>query len=109
LADGTYGGKSFQERNTFVLYYNPSFTQEEIKMPLINVSYSGTYPFFYRKNGVDHAAYTYDPTYHFGADQDFTIEFNIRAKESSQRRDNPVITNKNWNSGSNLGWLVYLQ
>lgn len=107
-ADGTYGGSSFEERNTFVIYSNATFTKKEIKKPLINVDYDGTYPFFYRQNGDDHAAYTDNPAYHFGADQSFTIEFNIRTTYGGGD-DHPVISNKNWSSGSNTGWAIYKQ
>lgn len=108
-ADGTYGGASQEERNNFVLYYNLQLTSSEVKMPLVNVPYSGKFPFFYRENGEDHAAYSGDALYHFGADQDFTIEFNILAGPSDARRDNPIITNKNWNSGNNTGWIIYIE
>lgn len=107
-ANGAYGGNNQDERNSFVINFNGRFLQEEIKMPLVNVLYSGKFPFFYRENGVDHAAYTNDAAYHFGADQDFTISFNILANKSSARRDNPIITNKDWNSGNNIGWLIYM-
>lgn len=108
-ANGEYGGSGLEERNSFVIYYNSQFSTKEIKRPLLNVPYSGKFPFFYRADGLDHAAYTNDASFHFGADQDFTIEFNILANKSGARRDNPIMSNKDWNSGNNIGWLIYLQ
>lgn len=105
---GTYGGSGSDERNTFVLYSNSRFTSQEIRAPLVNVPYNGIYPMFYRSAGTDHAAYTNDPKFHFGADQDFTIEFNIRSTNASGD-DHPVISNKNWGSGSNTGYAIYKQ
>jgi len=107
-ATGDYGGAERDERNTFVLYSNKSFQSKEIKMPLVNVPYDGIYPFFYRADSKDHAAYTSNAAYHFGADQNFTIEFNIRTTYDGGD-DHPVIANKNWGSGSNTGWVIYKQ
>lgn len=104
--EGSYGGKTFNERNTFVVCYNSRFVPKEIVIPPVNVPYQGKYPFFFRKDGYDHAAYTNNPAFLFGTDVDFTVEFNIHTTGSQQ--DNPIITNKNWNSGSNTGWLIFI-
>ena len=106
-SDGTYGGSGFEQRNRFIVYANESFNAKEIIIPNINVPYSGQFPFFYRSGGEDHALYTDNPAYHFGATEDFTVEFNIRLAASEARRDNPIITNKNWNSGANVGWIIF--
>jgi hypothetical protein len=104
--EGTYGGKTFNERNTFVVCYNNRFVPKEIIIPPVNVPYAGKYPFFFRKDGYDHAAYTDNTAYRFGSDVDFTVEFNIHTTGAQQ--DNPIITNKNWNSGSNTGWIIFI-
>ncbi|CAL1519829.1 alkaline phosphatase family protein [Chitinophaga sp. MM2321] len=104
--EGTYGGDSFNERNTFLLYYNKAFTSSTLELPPLNVPYDGTYPFFYRKDGRDHAAYSDNPAFHFGAAQNFTIEFNIQTTYDGGD-DHGVIGNKNWGSGSNTGWIIY--
>lgn len=106
--DGSYGGNSLEERNGFVIYNNTHFSSREVKIPLVNVPYAGTFPFFYRKNGSDHAAYTDNPVYHFGDAQDFTVEFNIRTTNNS-KDDHGIIGNKDWSSGSNIGWMIYKQ
>lgn len=103
---GTYGGNSFNERNTFLVFHNNRFVSKEITMPLVNVPYAGKYPFFYRANNEDHAAYTNNPAFHFGSDVNFTVEFNIHTTGSQQ--DNPIVTNKNWNSGGNTGWIIFI-
>ncbi|MET6998414.1 alkaline phosphatase family protein [Chitinophaga defluvii] len=105
-AAGTYGGNSFNERNTFLVFYNNRFVSKEITMPLVNVPYAGKYPFFYRADNKDHAAYTNNPAFHFGSDVSFTVEFNIHTTGSQQ--DNPIVTNKNWNSGGNTGWIIFI-
>lgn len=106
-ATGSYGGSSYAERNTFVIYNHASFVKKELKAPFVNVDYTGRFPYFERKDGYDHAAYSNSSMYLFGADVSFTVEFNILSPLGAQR-DNPVITNKNWNSGGNRGWLVLL-
>ncbi|SEW36704.1 LamG-like jellyroll fold domain-containing protein [Chitinophaga arvensicola] len=103
---GTYGGSSFAERNNFLLYYNRSFTGKMQEMPLLNVPYEGTFPFFYRKDGKDHAAYTKDEAFHFGDAQNFTIEFNIQTTYAGGD-DHGIVSNKNWGSGGNIGWVIY--
>lgn len=105
---GDYGGDGSDERNTFILYNNAAFTSQEIKAPIVNVPYDGVYPMFYRSGGIDHAAYTNNAAFHFGADQSFTIEFNIWSTNSSGD-DHAVVSNKNWGSGSNTGYAVYKQ
>ena len=106
---GSYGENNAAARNTFVIYFNSAFSAKEIKMPLVNVPYDGTYPFFERTGNVDHAAYTNNPAYHFGSDKDFTIEFNINTLTSgSESYQNPIVSNKNWDDGKNPGWVVYL-
>jgi len=104
---GTYGGNSFNERNTFLIFQNSRFISREITMPLVNIPYAGKYPYFYRKDGKDHAAYSHNPSFHFGADINFTVEFYIHTNGTGE--DNPIITNKNWNSGNNTGWLIYTE
>ncbi|MBO9732132.1 MAG: DUF4983 domain-containing protein [Chitinophaga sp.] len=103
---GTYGGSSFPERNNFLLYYNQRLTGQVLELPPVNVPYEGSFPFFYRKDGKDHAAYSNDPLFHFGATQDFTIEFNIQTTYDGDD-DHGVIANKNWGSGGNIGWVIY--
>lgn len=104
--EGVYGGSSFAERNNFLLYYNQRFAGQAQEMPLLNVPYEGSFPFFYRKDGKDHAAYSNDAAFHFGAAQDFTIEFNIQTTYDGTD-DHGVIANKNWGSGANTGWIIY--
>ncbi|HEY9262788.1 LamG-like jellyroll fold domain-containing protein, partial [Chitinophaga sp.] len=104
--EGTYGGSSFAERNNFLLYYNPRLTRQVQEIPALNVPYEGTFPFFYRRDGLDHAAFSNDAAFHFGAAQDFTIEFNIQTTYAGGD-DHGIIANKNWGSGSNTGWVIY--
>lgn len=104
--EGTYGGSSFAERNNFLLYYNTRLSRQVQEMPPLNVPYEGTFPFFYRKDGKDHAAFSNDAAFHFGDAQDFTIEFNIQTTYDGDD-DHGIIANKNWGSGGNTGWVIY--
>lgn len=105
--EGTYGGDTDAERNTFVIYSIPGLPGAQIELPQVNVPYSGTYPYFATKSGEIGLAYSDDPSFKFGNNEDFTVEFLIKTTGSSS--DNPIITNKNWGSGSNTGWLIYLE
>lgn len=103
---GAYGGDTFAERNSFLIYWNKSFTGKQLEMPLLNVPYEGTFPFFYRKDGKDHAAYSDNPAFLFGDAQNFTIEFNIKTTYTGGD-DHGIVANKNWDSGANTGWVIY--
>ncbi len=108
LETGEYGGNSFKERNIFLLYYHPGFTSRLVEMPAVNVPYDGHYMFFDRAASQDRSAYTNNPAYRFGAEQNFTIEFNIQSTYTGGT-DHPVISNKNWGSGGNQGYVIYKQ
>jgi len=105
-SDGIYGGKTDEERNTFVLYNNTQFISKEIKRPLINVPYDGVYPYFYGAGANTHAAYSDNPIYQFGTDQDFTVEFNIRTQGPPTY--NSIIATKDWITGTTQGWVIYI-
>lgn len=98
----SHGGGNLTERDIFSIYSNPSFTPQQIsKTQSQNTS---TY------NRLNFPAGTYakpsvQSGFNFGANQDFTIEFWV--KPNANYSSDPVfISNKNWNSGNNKGFVI---
>ncbi|MBM7419478.1 MULTISPECIES: LamG-like jellyroll fold domain-containing protein [Chryseobacterium] len=98
----SHGGGNLVERDIFSIYSNPSFTSQQISKT--EIQNNATY------NRVNFPAGTYakpnsQTNFNFGANQDFTIEFWI--KPNANYSSDPVfIGNKNWNSGSNKGFVI---
>lgn len=97
-----HGGGNLSERNIFTIYSNPNLTPQQIsKMDIdSNITF----------NQLNFPAGTYaKPTnqvpFNFGANQDFTIEFWVKPNASFSS-DPVMISNKNWNSGKNKGFVI---
>lgn len=101
-ADGTYGGGTGAERNTFSVYYNPQLTKTLISRPFYNVPFEGNFIQF--SNSGNRYALTNSPAFRFGV-QDFTVE--LRVKTTGGGSDPAYIGNKNWASGANPGWVIF--
>ncbi|WBV55167.1 alkaline phosphatase family protein [Chryseobacterium daecheongense] len=97
-----HGGGNLSERNIFTIYSNPNLTPQQIsKMDIdSNITF----------NQLNFPAGTYakpanQVPFNFGANQDFTIEFWVKPNASFSS-DPVMISNKNWNSGKNKGFVI---
>ncbi|KPH12194.1 alkaline phosphatase family protein [Chryseobacterium sp. ERMR1:04] len=99
----THGGGDIAERNVFTIFSNPNFTPQQISKTTLE----STKTF----NQLNFPAGTYArPTnqapFNFGATQDFTIEFWVKANGNIPN-DHPVMmSNKNWENGKNKGFVI---
>ena len=99
-----HGGGTINERTIFNIYANDNFTSQNlIRIP---ISQSHTYNEAHFNAGsyaipVNQSAFT------FGATQNFTIEFWVKA--SLYTGDPSFISNKDWNSGLNAGFVISAQ
>ena len=91
-----HGGDSYQEKNIFTVFYNKNFTPKEIVPPSSTLK-------AVRFPGAGYYAYT-DSLYNFDDFSKFTVQFQIRT--SGLESDPPFITNKDWHSGGNPGWVI---
>ncbi len=99
-----HGRGSIDERSIFTIYNNPAFVAEQLNRDSISTTNTadelqldaGTYA-----RPIDQAAFA------FGASQDFTIEFWV--KPTDYTGDPAFISNKNWNSGLNTGFVISAQ
>lgn len=94
-----HGGGTLDERSIFNIFHNDNFTTQEInRETFVNPT---TF------NEAQFSAGTFaqpqdQSLFEFGTNQDFTIEFWIKAE--SYTGDPSFISNKNWNSGFNTGF-----
>ena len=103
----SHGGSSMEEENVFfiasgknvetiVIERDSSFIVDDVMNCLgdsVELHFDGDNDF------VEIPA---DPIFNFGADQDFTIECRVRTSVSG---DVAIVTNKDWNSGVNKGFV----
>ena len=99
-----HGIGTLEERTIFNIYSNPNFTQQELARD--SVTQSATF------NEAQFAPQAYaqpaDQTpFVFGSTQNFTIEFWVKA--SAYTDDPAFISNKNWASGMNKGFVISAQ
>ena len=99
-----HGGGTLEERTIFTIYSNPTFTSEIVSRN--EISNLETY------NEGHFIAGTYaipqnQTPFSFGTSQDFTIELWVKA--SSYTGDPSFISNKDWNSGLNEGFVLCAQ
>jgi hypothetical protein len=92
-----HGGSSYDEQNIFSIYYNKNFETREIKKPQT----ASTFVKFLQSG---QRAWTGNAFYNFDNFLQFTVEFKMRS--SGLNSDPPFITNKNWGSGGNKGWVI---
>lgn len=100
-----HGGASLDERRIFVIFSGDNFPNQELENNYtdspsdasngLNLNQSNVY------GTLDHPVYT------FGEGQDFTIE--MRLKSNGWTGDPSIISDKDWNSGYNPGFVLALQ
>ncbi|ASW75390.1 hypothetical protein IQ37_02380 [Chryseobacterium piperi] len=100
--DNGHGGGNLSERSIFTIYSNPNFTPQQISRSVIETNTT--------HNQLNFPAGTYaKPTnqtpFNFGTAQDFTIEFWVKPNANFSS-DPTMISNKNWNSGKNKGFVI---
>lgn len=103
----SHGGNSIQERNIFIIVSGDGIPYEEIVAdsvltvipPAFNCMGDSTELYF---DGDAFAQTTVSEMFDFGVDEDFTVECRVRTGESA---DVAIITDKDWDSGYNPGWV----
>lgn len=96
-----HGGGSLEERTIFTIYSNPDFVQQEFNRTVSSNTSTfneAHFPAQSYAEPVDQSSLL------FGATQDFTIEFWVNADTFSG--DPAFISNKDWNSGLNKGFVI---
>lgn len=97
-----HGGGNLSERNIFNIYSNPGFTPQQISKTILEANKTF--------NQLSFPAGTYakpanQTPFNFGTSQDFTIEFWVKPN-AAYSSDPVMISNKNWASGSNKGFVI---
>lgn len=98
--NNSHGGDSFSEKNIFTIFYNKHFNSREITAP------SNPWKTIHFQS-EDEFAYSTDTAFNFDKLSQFTVQFQI--KSSGLNSDIPFITNKDWNSGGNPGWVICIR
>jgi len=99
-----HGGGTINERTIFNIYANDNFTSQNlIRIP---ISQSHTYNEAHFNAG-SYAIPGNQSVFAFGTTQNFTIEFWVKA--SLYTGDPSFISNKDWNSGLNAGFVISAQ
>ena len=96
-----HGGGTLEERSIFNIFHNDNFTTQEIsRETFVNPTTfnEAQFPAGTFAQPLDQSLFE------FGTNQDFTIEFWIKAE--SYTGDPSFISNKNWNSGLNTGFVI---
>lgn len=96
-----YGGDAYEEKNIFVVFYNKSINTREIVPPastlkVLNFQNDGQFASI--SNTADDGFLDFDQ---YGG---FTAQLEV--KSSHLTADDPFLTNKDWNSGRNQGWVM---
>jgi len=98
---GSHGGTSYEERNIFTIFNNKNFTSTKIEKPVDpTTSITGSFANF---NANNKYASTTNALYNFGTSS-FTVE--CRVKTSGYSSDPSLVSNKNWASGKNRGFVI---
>ncbi|KVV15529.1 DUF4983 domain-containing protein [Flavobacterium sp. TAB 87] len=98
---GSHGGSSYQERNIFTIFHNKNFTSNKIEKPVDTTTpITGKFANF---NANSVYASTNNSLYNFGTSS-FTVE--CRVKTSTYSSDPSLVSNKNWASGKNRGFVI---
>jgi hypothetical protein len=95
-----HGGSSYAEQNIFTVFYNKNFLSREV-VPPVNTLKATKY------QSIGEYAYVDDAALNFDNYPQFTIQFEIRSPEMKNSNGPVLIGNKDWNSGRNIGWVVY--
>lgn len=101
----SHGGASLDERTIFTIFSGDNFPNEEIIAEYDEVESDASFAMNMNQTNVygilDH------PVYEFGENEDFTIE--LRFKTNGWTGDPSIISDKDWNSGFNPGFILALQ
>ncbi|MEO6177112.1 MAG: DUF4983 domain-containing protein [Flavobacterium circumlabens] len=98
---GSHGGSSYEERNIFTIYNNKNFTSAKIEKPVDpTTTITGKFVNF---NSNSIYTSTTNALYNFGTSS-FTVE--CRVKTSGYSSDPSLVSNKNWVSGKNRGFVI---
>jgi predicted AlkP superfamily pyrophosphatase or phosphodiesterase len=99
LANG-HGGGELTERDIFTIFSSPLLTPTVLTKSIVtsNQTINTT-----NLNASAYASPINQTPFNFGSNQDFTIEFWV--KPTSYTADAPMLGNKNWNSGTNKGFV----
>ncbi|MET0944512.1 MAG: DUF4983 domain-containing protein [Flavobacterium sp.] len=98
---GSHGGTSYEERNIFTIFNNKNFTSTKIEKSVDpTTSITGSFANF---NANNKYASTTNALYNFGTSS-FTVE--CRVKTSGYSSDPSLVSNKNWASGKNRGFVI---
>jgi len=102
----SHGGASFVERNIFYFASKAGRTATEMaKTAVLTNSNCMPDTLGLRMAGAtDYASVPNNALFQFGTSQDFTIE--LRIKTAGWTGDPSFVGNKNWNSGSNKGFVI---
>ncbi|RUT72475.1 DUF4983 domain-containing protein [Flavobacterium cupreum] len=98
---GSHGGSSYEERNIFTIFSNKNFTPAKIEKPVDPTT--GITGKFANFNSNSIYASTTNALYNFGS-SGFTVE--CRVKTSGYSSDPSLVSNKNWASGKNRGFVI---
>ena len=97
----SHGGSSFEERNIWMIASGDQIPNQEIT-PDTTITQSGNVLDF---NGTDNYATVGNlPLFDFGSTLDFSIE--VRVKTSGFSGDPSIVSNKDWDSGNNKGFII---
>lgn len=99
-----HGGGTLEERTIFTVYNNPSFTMQEIVRDSVSTNITFSEAAF---SLGGHASPVDQTPFLFGSSTDFTIELWVKA--AGYTGDPALISNKNWNSGVNPGFVISAQ
>ncbi len=96
-----HGGASFEERNIFFIAWQQGLAPQEITKESTVFSLGSGLQF----NGSDQYLLPNDSSpFEFGDSQDFSIE--MRVRYTSLAGDAAFVSNKDWDSGMNPGWVI---
>jgi len=97
----THGGNSTAEKTIFLIMNGAGLPHREI-LPVYSSTQILSAASF---NGMDqYGVATAIPAYHFGTSTSFTIE--CRVKSSGWTGDPAILSDKDWNSGNNKGFVI---
>ena len=96
-----HGGGTIEERTIFTIYSNPGLTPEQLSKNATDQNSTFYEAFFPAQT---YAVPSDQSSFSFGATQDFTIEFWV--KPSAFTGDPSLISNKDWVSGYNPGFII---
>ncbi|MBL0315750.1 MAG: alkaline phosphatase family protein [Flavobacteriales bacterium] len=97
-----HGLGSLEERTSFITCYNQNIPAVEISAPLISTNITTSTAHF--EEG-EYAQPDDQTPFAFGSSQDFTIEFWVKT-DVGFSADPSFISNKDWNSGMNPGFVI---